>query len=313
MPLHPQAQSFLDGLAAQNAPGWEELSPVEGREIFSSLGELFGNAPTVGSVEDRNIGESLNVRIFSPEGDGPFPVVVYFHGGGWVLGNLDTHDALCRRLANASETIVVAVDYRRSPEAIFPAALEDCYQATQFVVQQSESLNIDPTRVIVAGDSAGANLAAAVALLSRDRGGPEISLQLLIYPVLDQRCGSESYAAFAEGHGLTKSAMQWFWRQYLGNEDLPIRPLASPLLADDLTDLPVAHVITAEYDVLSDEGEAYVEKLLAAGVPVTHRRYEGMIHGFVHLAGIFDAGQQAGNDIAEVIRNTVMNIASLQE
>ncbi len=307
MPLHPQALSFLEGLAEQNAPGWEELSPVEGREIFSSLGELFGDAPEVDSVEDRDIGKGLGVRIFSPEGEGPFPVVVYFHGGGWVLGDLDTHDPLCRRLANSSSAIVVAVDYPRSPEAVFPAALEDCYKALQFVVGQSEKLNIDSTRVVVAGDSAGANLAAAVAMLARDRGGPDICLQLLIYPVLDHRCSSESYANFIEGHGLTKSAMQWFWQQYLGNESGQIKPLASPLLATDLTDLPAAHVITAEYDVLRDEGEAYVEKLLAADVPVTHRRYEGMIHGFVHLAGIFDAGQQAGDDIAEVIRSAVVN------
>lgn len=307
MSLHTQAKSFLDGLAAQNAPGWEELSPKEGREIFSSLGELFGDAPEVERVENRDIGEGLGVRIFSPEGEGPFPVVVYFHGGGWVLGDLDTHDALCRRLANASSAIVVAVDYPRSPEAVFPAALENCYKALQFVVGQSEGLNVDPTRIVIAGDSAGANLAADVAVLARDRGGPDICLQLLIYPVLDYRCHSDSYTEFAEGYGLTKSAMQWFWQQYLGNEGEQIKSLSSSLLANDMTDLPTTHVITAEYDVLRDEGEAYVEKLLAADVPVTHRRYEGMIHGFVHLAGIFDVGQQAGDDIAEVIRSAVLN------
>ena len=304
MPLHPQAQNFLDGLAEQNAPSWEELSPKEGREIFSSLGELFGDSPSVARVEDRDIGDGLGVRIFTPEGDGPFPVLVYFHGGGWVLGNLDTHEPLCRRLANASSAIVVAVDYPLSPEAVFPAALEDCYKSIQFVVEQAEDLNIDPTRVVVAGDSAGANLAAAVAILARDRGGPSICFQLLIYPVLDQRCQSASYTEFAEGYGLSKSAMLWFWQQYLGNsEDSPIKPLISPLLAEDISNLPPAHVITASYDVLRDEGEAYVQRLKEAGVPVTHRRYEGMIHGFFHLTSVFDTGQQAGADVAEVIRN----------
>ena len=285
MTLHPQAKAFLDGLAEQQAPGWDELTPADGREVFSGLGELFGDGPEVAGVEDQFVGDDLAVRIYTPNGDGPFPAIVYFHGGGWVLGDLDTHDALCRRLAKAADAVVVAVDYRRSPETAFPGALEDSYAATTFVADQSASLNVDSTKLVVAGDSAGGNLATSVTLMARARGGPNIALQVLIYPVLDHRCASASYGEFAEGFGLTKASMQWFWQQYLGKDADGNDESASPLLANSLHDLPPAHIVTAQYDVLKDEGEQYVQRLQEAGVATTYRRYDGMLHGFVHFSG----------------------------
>lgn len=303
MALHPQARTFLDAMAEQDAPGWEQLTPTESREVFSGLTDLFGDGPTVARVEDRVSDKSISVRLYWPSGDGPFPAVVYFHGGGWVLGDLDTHDALCRRMANRSSAVVVSVDYQRSPEAAFPSAIEDCYAATQYVADQAEGLRVDPNQIIVAGDSAGGNLAAAVAIMARDREGPKICLQVLVYPVLDHRCETDSYRDFAEGFGLTKASMQWFWQQYLGPDGDGSNPLASPLLADEFAGLPQTHIITAEYDVLRDEGEQYVNRLKESGVPTTHRRYDGMIHGFVQLAGVFDVGRDAVDDIATVIRD----------
>jgi acetyl esterase/lipase len=303
MTLHPQARAFLDGLTEQNAPGWDELSPQEGREVFSNLSALFGEQLEVAAVRDRLLRDDLVVRIYSPRGDGPFPAIVYFHGGGWVLGDLDTHDALCRRLANEAEAVVVSVEYRLSPETVFPGGLHDCYDATQFVSDQAASLNVDPLRIIVAGDSAGANFAAAVALLAQDSRTLNLSMQLLIYPVLDHRCGSNSYTTFAEGFGLSKKAMQWFWTQYLGSRVDDVHGLMSPSSATELRGLPPTHIITAEYDVLRDEGEDYARRLQDACVPTTHRRYNGMIHGFIHFCGLFDMGREAISDIAKVIRN----------
>ena len=302
MPLHPQAKEFLDGLKEQNAPSWEELTPNQGRELFASLTDLFGEAPDVLRVQDLD-----DLRIYTPDGDGPFPAVVYFHGGGWVLGDRRTHDALCRRLANAAACVVVSVDYSRAPEYKFPTPLENCYRATRFVAQNSEQFQIDAERIAVAGDSAGGNLAAGVALMARDQGSPAIRFQLLIYPVLNHNFDTASYHKFAEGFGLTKAAMRWFWEQYLDSADDGRLPYCSPLAADDLSGLPAAHVITAEYDVLRDEGEAFVAKLKASAVATTHERYDGMIHGFTHFSGVFDAGRQSVEDAAAVLREVFGN------
>jgi len=301
MPLHPQAQQFLNDLAEQNPPGWDELQPQQGRDVFASLAGLFGDAEPVQRVEQHD-----NLRLYVPEGTGPFPAIVYFHGGGWVLGSVETHDALCRRLANAAACVVASVDYRRSPEAKFPEPLQDCYAATSRIAKQAEQFGIDAERIAVAGDSVGGNLAAAVALMARDKGGPAIHFQLLIVPVLSHDFGSGSYNEFAEGFALTKATMEWFWEQYLTAAEDGRNPLASPLLAEDLHGLPPAHVVTAEYDVLRDEGEAYVARLKEAGVRTTHRRYDGMIHGFMHFAGVFDVGKQSVLDVAAVLRNAMV-------
>ena len=301
--LHPQAQAFLDGLAENPAPGWNELSPDEGREGFASLTELFGQGPDLAAVENSMARGKVPIRIYRPHGDGPFPAIVYFHGGGWVLGDLDTHDALCRRLASEAESIVVSVDYRRSPETVYPGARDDCYTATEFVFRHATELQIDVSRILVAGDSAGANLAASVSQLARDSRDFTISQQVLIYPVLDHRCCTESYEEFAEGFGLTRTAMRWFWDQYAAAETKREDGLVSPLLADDLRGLPPTHIVTAEYDVLRDEGEQYADRLRQAGVPTTHQRYDGMIHGFIHFSGLFDTGSQAIREIAQVIHS----------
>ncbi len=311
MTLHQQARDFLDALAEQDAPGWSELSPAEGREVFSSLTEFFGPAPDVARVENRTVGNNVSVRIYFPHSgepsdgasptEGPQPGIVYFHGGGWVLGDLDTHDALCRRLADEATAVVVAVDYRRSPETRYPGALQDCYEATQFVADQAASLGVDPAQIVVAGDSAGGTLAAAVALMAHQQQGPRINLQVLIYPVMDHRCDTDSYREFATGFGLTKESMQWFWQQYLGDGADQGDPLATPLTAENLNGLPPALIMTAQYDVLRDEGEQYAGRLQKAGVSTTLRRYDGTIHGFVHFAGLFDAGLDAVGDIAAAI------------
>ena len=191
------------------------------------------------------VADQVSARIFTPAAAGPFPAVMYFHGGGWVLGDLDTHDTLCRRLANQSQFVVVSVDYRRAPEHKHPVPLDDCFAATRYVVNNAEKLQVDPQRLAVAGDSAGGNLAAAVALMARDQGGPKVSFQLLIYPVLQPNFETQSYLDCAEGFGLTRETMIWFWQQYLARESDGQQPYAAPLVADDLRGLPPAHVITA--------------------------------------------------------------------
>jgi acetyl esterase len=300
MPLCPQARAFVDAIAEQNPPGWHEMSPREGRTIFNSLGVRFGEGPELALVADQSLQGEVNVRVYSDAPEKIQPAVIYFHGGGWVLGNVDTHDALCRRLAKASDCTVVSVDYALAPENPFPKPLDDCYRATRHVADHATEFAIDDRRVAVMGDSAGGNLAAAVALKARDEGGPAIKLQVLIYPIIERNFETKSYQQFAEGHGLTLATMEWFWEQYLGNR-MP-GPLADLTAADSLQGLPGAHVVTAEYDVLRDEGEAYARQLNAAGVPATLKRYDGNLHGFVHFAGAFDDGITATEEIAEVLR-----------
>ncbi len=297
MALDSQAKQFLDALAEQNAPAWEELTPEEGRKVFAGLTDLFGEVEPVERLQDVD-----NLRIYTPAGTGPFPAVVYFHGGGWVLGSRNTHDVLCRRLANGAECVVISVDYPLSPECRFPEPLENCYEATQFIAHNAEKFQINPNRIAVAGDSAGGNLAAAVAHLATERGTPSLCFQLLIYPVLNHDFSTQTYNEFAEGFGLNKSSMQWFWQQYLGSDDDGHNPHASPLRSNDFSRLPPTHVILAEYDVLRSEGEAYAAKLVEGGVPTTVECYDGMIHGFTHLAGILDTGKQSLLDAASVLR-----------
>lgn len=304
MPLHPQVQSYLDDLAAQDLPGWDEYTPEEGREAFSQLTELAGDAPELQRIEDKNIADDLAIRVYSPSEDPALPAVMYFHGGGWVFGDLETHDALCRSLAKEARCVVVSVDYRLAPEHKFPAAIDDCYAATCYVAEHADELGIDPKRMAVAGDSAGGNLAAAVAIKARYENGPALKLQLLIYPAVDPDCNSATCRSFATDFGLTKAAMAWFWGQYLGNKNDAESPYASPIQAEDLHGLPPAHVITAEFDVLREEGESYAAKLLEAEVPTTTQRYAGMIHGFIHFRAVFEVGNLAVTDMAAVLKQS---------
>jgi acetyl esterase len=233
------------------------------------------------------------VRIYIPAGCGPFPVLVWFHGGGWVVGDLETADGTARRLTAQAGCVVVSVDYRLAPEARFPAAPEDCYAAAQWVAGNAESINADPGRIAVGGDSSGGNLAAVVSLMARDRGGPSLAFQLLVYPVTARDFDTGSYQQNGEGFALTTDAMKWYWDLYLRDDADASDQHAAPLLAKDLSGLPPALVITAEFDPLRDEGEAYARRLQAAGVTATQSRYDGMIHGFFGMPAFLDQGRRA--------------------
>jgi acetyl esterase len=218
--------------------------------------------------------------VYQPEGDAPLPVLVFFHGGGWVIGDVESYDATCRQLANTSGCVLVSVEYRRAPEHKYPAAADDAYAATVYVAAHADEFGGDASRLAVGGDSAGGNLAAVVAQMARDRGGPAIAFQLMVYPVTDYSFETASYSENAEGYLLTTEAMRWFWGHYLSTADDGKQPYASPLRAADLRNLPPAHIVTAEFDPLRDEGEAYAAALAKAGVKATFHRYDGMIHGF---------------------------------
>jgi len=292
--MDPQARAFLDAIALAKGPSLATLPPPEAREIFSGLGDLFLPETEVDGVADHCSPGGIPFRTYRPIGaqDGPLPLVLYIHGGGWVLGNVGTHDTLCRHFANAGGVMVASVGYRLSPEHSFPGPLEDCQDVLQHLVVEATRFGIDADRVGVAGDSAGGNLSAALTIKNRDEQGPPIKAQLLVYPVIDAQCGTPSYGAYATDHGLTKDEMLYFWQCYLGEIDGE-HPLASPNQTAELGGLPPARVITAEYDILRDEGEAYAEQLKAAGVSVELERYDGVIHGFFHFAGMMDRGREA--------------------
>ena len=276
----------------------------ETREAFAGIA-AFGGAPeALPKVESRRIpgpaGE-IPVRIYTPQGSGPFPVLVYFHGGGWVIGSLDTHDGVCRHLAKRAGAVVVSVDYRLAPEHKFPAAPEDCYAATLWVAENAAAIGVDARRLTIGGDSAGGNLAAAVSLMARDRKKPAIAFQMLIYPVTDHSYETGSYRDNADGYLLTKDSMVWFWDHYLRTAGDGAEPYASPLRAQDLKGLPPAMVVTTEFDPLRDEGEAYANRLKQAGVPVKLKRYDGLIHGFFMMTGFFPQALQAVDEAAAEI------------
>jgi acetyl esterase len=247
----------------------------------------------------------IPVRVYTPaEAAAPTPAVVYFHGGGWVIGSLDTHDGLCRALANRARAVVVSVDYRLAPESPFPAAPEDCYAAVGWVAAHGHEIGVDGGRIAVAGDSAGGNLAAVVSLMARDRGGPQLRHQALIYPVTDHDFERPSYRQNADGYLLTRAGMQWFWDHYAPTSRRS-DAYVSPLRAEKLVGLPPATLVTAEFDPLRDEGEAYAARLSEAGVPVESVRYDGMIHGFVQLFPVFDAGRRATDRLGEILRSAL--------
>lgn len=305
MSLDPQARALLDQLQALGGPALNELAPPDARIAAQALGSLSGAPEPVAKVEDRTLpgpGGALPVRVYTPAGSGPFPVLVFFHGGGWVIGDLSTQDGPCRALTNAVGCVVVSVDYRLAPEHKFPAAPEDTYAATKWVAQNAASINADPTRIALGGDSAGGNLTAVTAQMARDRGGPRLVFQLLIYPVTDGACNTASYRDNAEGYLLTADMMQWFWNHYVRDDVDRQNPMASPLHARRLQGLPSALVLTAEFDPLRDEGEAYAARLKEAGVPVTLTRYKGMIHGFFGMASVIDQAKVAIAETASALR-----------
>ena len=305
--LYPEVRALLEANEAEGAPAMETLSPAEARQaVIDALKAVAGQSEEIGRVEDFRIPHPehpIPIRIFTPTGDGPFPSLVYFHGGGWVVCDLDTHDAVCRAIARRAGAVVVAVDYRLSPEYKFPAAVEDCYTATEWVAANAASLAVDPRRIAVGGDSAGGNLSAVMCLKSRDEGGPALALQVLVYPVTNLASfDTPSYREFAEGYYLTRAEMEWFRGHYLARTEDAQSPYASPLLAPDLRGLPPALVITAECDTLRDEGEAYAKRLAEAGVEVACTRYGGMIHPFFSLGAAFSQGRRAIEQVAAAVR-----------
>jgi acetyl esterase len=307
MPLAPSAAALLESLAATPTTPLERMTVEEAREATALLAAVAGEARGPVDTEDTTVpGPSGDVpaRIYRPAGDVPHPTIAWFHGGGWVCGSVDHSDVTCRRLATATGAVVVSVDYRRPPEARFPGPLEDCLAATRWCAEHAPELGGDPRQLVVGGDSAGGNLAAAVALAARDAGDrPAIAFQILVYPVTDATCALPSYVDNGTGYLLTGAGMRWFWDHYLGDRPGAAEdPLASPLCAPDLSGLPPALVITAEFDPLRDEGEAYARRLDEAGVAVTATRYDGMIHGFFGMGLLFEGSDRALDEVGAAVR-----------
>ena len=303
MPLDPQAQALLEQMKAMGFVYTPELTVSRARELVQAMLALRPAGETVASVEDRFIpgpAGDIPIRIYTPEGSAPFPVLVFLHTGGWMNGNLDLQDPLCRRITNRAGCIVVAVDYRLAPENPFPAAVEDSFAATQWVGTHASEFRGDPARIAIGGDSAGGNMATVVALMARDRGGPKLAFQLLMFPATDFRLHTSTMEELGEGYNVTKAQMIWIRENYLPNQADWTNPLASPLLAHDLSSLPPALIIYAEYDPLRDDAEAYATHLQEAGVPVKASRYDGMIHDFIDL--FEEPGERALAEIASTLR-----------
>jgi acetyl esterase len=307
--LHPEARALLEMMDAQGGPPLESEDPVEARSSRLEPMKMLGGEPdALARVENLSIpgpGGDVPIRVYAKEQGGLRSALVYFHGGGFVLGNLDTHDAVCRALANESGAVVISVDYRLSPESKFPAALDDSQAAVRWVAANAERLGVDARKIGVGGDSAGGNLATVVAMRCRDAGGPALAFQVLIYPVTDSSSyDTGSHRESGDGYFLTTAAMDWFIGHYLSTADQKRLPEVSPLLATDLSRLPPALVITAEFDPLRDEGEAYAQRLRQTGVPVTLTQYPGMIHGFVSMRGVLADGRRAIREVAEFVQGT---------
>ncbi|MFI9106454.1 alpha/beta hydrolase [Streptomyces fildesensis] len=313
MSLHPQVETLRARLVAAGTRPLYTLDLAEARAADLAAARSAGGVPEpVGSVLDTEIpgpGGLLPVRVYRPESDGrPLPVLCYFFGGGWTLGTLDTCDAICRRLANAAGCVVVSVGYRLAPEHRFPAALYDCRAAVEWIAGHADEHGGDGSRLAVGGDSAGANLAAALTLHLRDHGGPPVAAQLLVYPNTDHLADTASRRENQDPVFFNHRSVDWYWRHYLADPAHGADPYASPLRAGDLGGLPPALVITAEYDPLRDEGEQYAECLAAAGVPVTLSRYDGMIHGFFAMPGELDAAATAQDEAAAFLAERLAEV-----
>jgi acetyl esterase len=309
MPLDIQMKSVLDAMAAAKNPAFHTLTPQEARRIAAARPQA-GEPEPVANVEDRKIpspAADIPIRIYTPPAVPPLGVLVYFHGGGWVIGNIAMTDQPCRLLANASGCMVVSVEYRLAPEYKFPAGPEDCYNATKWVYENAASLNVDPMRIAVGGTSAGATLAAAVALMARDRRGPHIAYQLLVYPATSKELNTASHRELAKDNYyiLSRADMEWFWGHYLERDEDRTNPYACPAYAKSLAGLPSAFVITAEYDPLRDEGEAYAVRLSDEGVSTILKRYEGVTHGFFGMPGLLEKAKVAIADAAEALRSAI--------
>ncbi|MFD8594345.1 alpha/beta hydrolase [Kitasatospora sp. NPDC059646] len=309
MPLHPQAEAVRAQRAAAGTPPLYTRTLGEARAAdLADLRAAAGNPEPVSSVEELTVdgpGGPLPLRVYRPESGDRLPVLLYLFGGGWTLGSLDTGDAICRRLTNAVGCVTVSVGYRLAPEHPFPAAVHDVVAAAEWIAAHAPELGADPDRLAVAGDSAGGNLAAALTLAARERGGPAIRHQVLVYPNTDHGADTPSAREHDDPLLFNRRSVAWYWGHYLADPADGANPLASPLRASSLAGLPPATVITAEYDPLRDEGEAYAHALRSAGVPVELRRYDGMPHGFFAMAGVLDDGREAQRFAAERLREAL--------
>lgn len=313
--LHPQTRALIKLVESLGAPPMNELSVAQARAIY--LDRRHGTqpvAPVVAQVTDRRIAVNdgqITVRDYRPAlldaGAALLPALIYFHGGGWTIGDLDTHDTLCRSLCLKSDCAVFSVDYRMGPECKFPTAVNDADTAVKWLFDQAETLGINANRIAVGGDSAGGNLAAVASLLARDRGGPAPAFQLLIYPAVDQRAGHDSHQRNGTGYLLTLELMAWFRAQYHTDPKEHLDWRASPILAPSLKDVAPALVITAQYDPLVDEGQAFVQALEAAGVAVQHVEFAGQVHGFITMGKLLDDANRAVDLCAQVLRDQLSN------
>ncbi len=308
MPLDPAAKAMMENMKAAGMPELDSLPPVQLREATAKMFAATRGAPqAIAKVEDRTIpgpAGKIPVRVYTPAGKTPMPVLVFFHGGGFVIGDLESHDAACRALANQAGCVVVAIDYRLAPEHKFPAAVDDCYAAVKYVSEHATEFGADPKRLAVGGDSSGGNLSAVVSILARDQHGPQVAFQLLVYPATDMACNTYSHRTFTD-YFLTDKSIRYFLGHYLRDEADKSDPAASPALAADHHGLPPALIITAEFDPLRDEGEAYGEKLRAAGVKAKVSRYDGMIHGFFTMGNVLPQGNQAIAEAASALKSAL--------
>jgi acetyl esterase len=303
--LHPQVAQLLERVARSPLPPYHTVSPFVARRIYrDTRAALAPKAPELAEVR-LHAATNFAVRAYRPSKDGVLPALVFFHGGGWTIGDVDTHDVLCRQLALGAGCMVLSVDYRLGPEHPFPAAVDDCFAAVRWTLENAAKLGIDPQRVAVGGDSAGGNLAAVVALLARDAGGPSIAYQLLVYPATDQRGIAPSHERNGQGYLLTRDAMDYFRSAYLPDEADWGDWRASPLLAPSHAGLPPALIVTAGYDPLVDEGREYAEKLRAAGVKVEYREYSDMVHGFILFGGVLDTANTAVAECSTALRTAL--------
>ena len=309
MALDPDMKTLLDQMAAAKLQSFHQMIPAAAREQMKRR-VAAGDPVPVGRVEDRMIpgpnGE-IPIRIYTPDGTGPFGALVYFHGGGWVVGNIEMTDQPCRMITKAAGCVTVSVDYRLAPEHKFPAGPEDCYAATKWVADNATALGCDPSRIAVGGTSAGANLAAAVALMARDRSAPNVAYQLLVYPATRRELDTPSHKQFAtDGYYiLSRADMEWFWGHYLASEADAANPYACPARAKSLAGLPPALVITAEFDPLRDEGESYAARLREEGVATVLKRYDGVTHGFFGMPSVVEKSRVAIAEASAALRAAI--------
>ncbi|HVP84699.1 MAG TPA: alpha/beta hydrolase [Rhizomicrobium sp.] len=307
MPLDPLVQAFLDQLNAQPSPPMWQLTPDQAREMFVAMMNLVG-------PKDVPIGKTENISIPGPAGDIPAriyspvaagsdaqPTLVFFHGGGWVIGDLETHDGLCRMFANEGGLKVIAVDYRRAPENPFPAAIEDAFAAVSWIEANAAKLGVDPNSIAVGGDSAGGGLSASLAQMAKTEGAPHIGFQLLMFPVTHVGGDTPSLHDFAKGYFLETETLEWFYKCYAPNADDRNDPRASPLLAEDVSGLPDAYVMLAGYDPLHDEGLRYAEKLRGAGAAVTVADYPDLVHDFIYMQAVLPQAHAAVSAAAKAV------------